>query len=161
MSGVRDFVYSLLIVSVSCSVVTMIMPENPRVSKYLNFLISIVVTSVLLFPLCNALGKLPQLNTVDIEVDAGQADLSLYTDAILKEACVKIEDEVRDMLKERFDTEPEDVNVISNNDHQALKVEEITVVYSVDKKLLFSDTVNYIKDIFGTDCEVRVVYEDT
>ena len=161
MSGVRDFVYSLLIVSVSCSVVTMIMPENPRVSKYLNFLISIVVTSVLLFPLCNALGKLPQLNTVDIEVDAGQADLSLYTDAILKEACVKIEDEVRDMLKERFDTEPQDVNVISNNDHQALKVEEITVVYSVDKKLLFSDTVNYIKDIFGTDCEVRVVYEDT
>ncbi len=161
MSGVRDFVYSLLIVSVSCSVVTMIMPENPRVSKYLNFLISIVVTSVLLFPLCNALGKLPQLNTVDIEVDSGQADLSLYTDAILKEACVKIEDEVRDMLKERFDTEPEDVNVISNNDHQALKVEEITVVYSVDKKLLFSDTVNYIKDIFGTDCEVRVVYEDT
>lgn len=161
MSGVRDFVYSLLIVSVSCSVVTMIMPENPRVSKYLNFLISIVVTSVLLFPLCNALGKLPQLNTVDIEVDAGQADLSLYTDAILKEACVKIEDEVRDMLKERFDTEPEDVNVISNNDHQALKVEEINVVYSVDKKLLFSDTVNYIKDIFGTDCEVMVVYEDT
>ena len=161
MSGVRDFVYSLLIVSVSCSVVTMIMPENPRVSKYLNFLISIVVTSVLLFPLCNALGKLPQLNTVDIEVDSGQADLSLYTDAILKEACVKIEDEVRDMLKERFDTEPEDVNVISNNDHQALKVEEITVVYSVDKKLLFSDTVNYIKDLFGTDCEVRVVYEDT
>ena len=161
MSGVRDFVYSLLIVSVSCSVVTMIMPENPRVSKYLNFLISIVVTSVLLFPLCNALSKLPQLNTVDIEVDAGQADLSLYTDAILKEACVKIEDEVRDMLKERFDTEPEDVNVISNNDHQALKVEEITVVYSVDKKLLFSDTVNYIKDLFGTDCEVRVVYEDT
>lgn len=161
MSGVRDFVYSLLIVSVSCSVVTMIMPENPRVSKYLYFLISLVVTSVLLFPLCNALGKLPQLNTVDIEVDAGQADLSLYTDAILKEACVKIEDEVRDMLKERFDTEPEDVNVISNNDHQALKVEEITVVYSVDKKLLFSDTVNYIKDIFGTDCEVRVVYEDT
>lgn len=161
MSGVRDFVYSLLIVSVSCSVVTMIMPENQRVSKYLNFLISIVVTSVLLFPLCNVLGKLPQLNTVDIEVDAGQADLSLYTDAILKEACVKIEDEVRDMLKERFDTEPKDVNVISNNDHQALKVEEITVVYSVNKKLLFSDTVNYIKDIFGADCEVRVVYEDT
>ncbi len=160
MGGIREFVYSLLIVSVSGSVITMFAPENPRVSKYLNFLISLVITSVLLLPLCNAVVKLPQIKTGDIDFAEGQASMSTYTDTVLEQACENIERELKDTLYQRFDVEPADVKVISNGVPEALEIKEIEVIYDIENGLLYSDTVNYIRSIFDKDCEVRVTCED-
>ncbi len=161
MEAVREFVYSVLIVSVSGAIISMFAPENHRVSKYLNFLVSLVVTSVLLLPMSSVVGKLPQLSDFDIEFDTSTRELSVYTDTLLVEICKNIETELTEDLCERFDIKPSRIEVHSNGDVEDLLIVGIDIYYESSNRLLYSDTVKHIKSIMGDECEVKVMYEDT
>ncbi len=161
MEGIRGFVYSVLVISVSGAVITMFSPEKSGVSKYLQFLVSIVVTSALLFPLCSAVGKLPELSAYDIEFDVEESDASIYIRTVAEQACKNVEKALSEDLYDRFDIMPTSVAVCGNGDAEELLIESISVYYAEEKELLYSDTVNYLKDIFGEECEVNVMYEDT
>lgn len=160
MEGFRGFVYSILVVSASGAAITMFAPENNGVKKYLHFLVSLVVTSVLLFPLCSVAGKLPDFTKYDIKFDTKGGDASLYAQTVAEQACKNIEDELSDRLFERFDITPTDIEVYSNGDIEEMMIEGVCVYYSKENRLLFSDTVNFIKGIFGGECEVTVMYEN-
>lgn len=161
MEGIRGFVYSVLVISVSGAVITMFSPENRGVSKYLQFLVSIVVTSVLLFPLCSVVGKLPELTEYDIVFEVEDSDASVYIQTVAEEACENIEKTLTDNLYERFDIMPVRVEVYSNGDAADLLIERISVYYNKENRLLYSDTIIFLEDMFGEECEVDVMYEDT
>ncbi len=161
MEGLRELVYSVLVISVSGAVITMFAPEKSETSRFLHFLVSIAVTSVLLLPLGSVAGKLPELASYDIEFDIKSGDADVFTETVTEQACRNIENELSQGLYERFDVSPLRVEVFSNGEAQALLIESVKVYYGTENSLLYSDTVNYVKKIFGIECEVNVMYEDT
>ncbi|MBR4881691.1 MAG: hypothetical protein IKU19_07135 [Clostridia bacterium] len=161
MEGIREFVYSILIVSVSGAVITMFAPENPGISKYLRFLVGIVITFVLLLPVAKVIGELPDLVPYEIEFDLDDRDASVYTETVVERTCKEIGAELSEDLSERFDITPAGIDIISNGDVEALEVVSVAVYYGIENSLLYSDTVKYIEGIFGKECEVAVLYEDT
>ena len=161
MEGVCEFVYSVLVVSVSGAAVTMFAPDDNGVSKYIHFLVSIVVTVVLLSPMFSVAGKLPELISGDIVFDIKRDDATSYKETVVDQTCRNIGKELADRLYERFDVGVSEVEVYSNGEVEDLKIESVKIYYSVKNSLLYSDTVNFIKDIFGGECEVYVMYEDT
>ncbi len=160
MEAIREFVYSILVISVSGAAITMLAPENSSVSKHLRFLVGIVVTSALLFPISSAIGKLPTLTRADIEFDISNKEITVYTDTISDQVCKDIESELADMLYERFEVKPTNIDVKSNGKADALKIESVSVCYRSENILLYSDTVNYIRSLFGEGCEVSINYEN-
>lgn len=161
MSQIREFVFSILVISVSGAAVTMFLPENSKTVKYVHFLVGIIVTSVLLMPLGRMKGILPELITKDIEFDIKETEISAYTSALADEAINNIEKSVSDRIYERFDIRPLRVEVDCNYDIENLLINRVDIYFDVKNKLLYSDTVNFTEGIFEGSCEVRVMYEDT
>ena len=160
MIEIREFIFSLLIVSVSGATVTMFLPENTKTAKYLHFLVGIVVTSVLLMPLGRLKYILPELVPIEIQFDIKDTDVSVYTSTVISDTCRRIGNELSDLIVERIGVRPSRIEVYSNRDPENLMVNCVKIYFGEKNKLLYSDAYKYTKEILGADCEVNIMYED-
>lgn len=164
MGIVREYIFSLMIVSACCGIVSILAPDNTSLNKYVHFLISLIVTVILLSPIDSVLGLIPELmdSSINIEIANDENDSYDYTEALIKETCDNISEEIKLQIRNKFNVEPNEVVVCCDTDDiENITVNKIDITYSSDNELLFRDTVKYVVDLMGDDCEVRCTYENS
>ena len=157
MTSIREYIFSLMIISISCAAVNMLTADNSSVSKYVRFLVSLIVTTVLLSPLQSAVGEIPELFIDDIEIsfDGDDESVMVYADPVIEEACRQLEEEIIYELENRLSATPARVQLLCNTDDiENIVIEKISVIYPEYNKMLFSDTEKYIEDTMECECEV-------
>lgn len=162
MNAVKEYIFSLMIISVSCGAVSMLAPEGTRLNNYVRFLISLIITVVLLSPLGSLMGALPELSAGDIKLDLTNNELEAISaeDKIITETCEMIKEEIRTKIENRLSYTPKDIEIECGHDaNESVTIEKITVVYEKNSAFLFSDTEKIISELFMNECEVLCRYE--
>ncbi len=157
MAEIREYIYSLLVISLACSAVNILTPDNSSVSKYINLLLGLIVTAVLLYPLQSVLNVLPELCNREYLITSAYTDTAdrVYADRIISVTCDNVEKEVSDMLEKRFSSKPSDVEVICNSeDISNVIIEKITVKYPHVNRLMIYDVKKYVEETLKSECEV-------
>lgn len=163
MQEIKEYIFSLMIVSVCCGMVSMLMPDNSRINKYVQFILSLVVTTILLNPIGSLIGIIPELIDTEalLSYDEEDIEVSLYADLIIKKTEENIAREVSDMVEARFRVKPVSVTVECTQEGNGdVRVKNIYIIFNRNNRYLYSDTEKYISDMFNGECGVICRYED-
>ena len=163
MQAVKEYIFSLMIVSVCCGVAGMLVPDNSSVNRYVQFIISLIVTVMILTPVSSVIGVLPELIDMggELSLFAEDVETMSHADRIIAETVENISLEVREKLIDKFSVEPADIEIeCDSSDIENVKIDKITVIYRDNNKFLMSDTIKYISELFYDECEVVCVCEE-
>ncbi len=163
MQAVKEYIFSLMIISVSCGAVSMLAPEGSQLKNYIKFLISLIITVVILSPLSSLMGILPELTAVDINIDFFNKDIKTISsvDKIVEETCNLLKEEVKDEIGRKLSVAPIDIEFqCTYGEDEKVIIEKIIVIYDTNNSFLFSDTEKLISELFMKECEVICRYED-
>lgn len=157
MESVRGYIFSLMIVSVCCGVVSILTPDNSSINKYVQFILSLIVTVILLSPISSVLKVFPELidNGINIDITDDQIEAFDYVDPLITQTLDIISEELKIQIKSKFGVEPEDVLVYCDSDDiENIIINKALVIYDSENKLLFSDTQRFVSSLIGQECEV-------
>ncbi|MBR5514623.1 MAG: stage III sporulation protein AF [Clostridia bacterium] len=160
MGIIREYVFSIMIVSVSCAAVNMLTPENSGLSRYVHFLAALVVSFAILSPLQSLLYELPAFLDTEFKNDAvlsfsGELNSE---ELIINETVEILEKELKVQTENRLKCKIEDLRIICDiKDTENISITKIEVDFENDNKYLFSDTRNYLEDLMMCECEVRCI----
>ena len=160
MEKIREYIFSIMIVSLSGAAVNMLAPENSNLSKYVHFLIALVISLVMLSPLYSFIYELPDI--FDKEY-IQKSEYSISSDlvsenAIIAETIEIMKKEVETAIESRFNCDVKEIEIICNTDDiEKIYITYIKISYEKENKYLFSDTKKYITDLFNCECEVVCV----
>lgn len=163
VQAVKEYVFSIMIVSISCAALNILTPEGSGTSKYVHFIAALVVSTVLLSPIQSLVGVLPDIFDKGYSIPAYAEKNSeyLYTDTIISETIENIKNTLASQLYNRFGYEACDLIIeCDTSDSKNVAINEVTVIYEKDNRFLFSDTENYIKELLGCECEVRCIEDE-
>ena len=163
MAAVKEFILSLMIVSASAAAISMLAPDNSGSSKYVQFLCSIAVTALLLSPMRDIIGLLPEMLEGEVEIDSsiGTEAESVYAEYVIEETCRRLEEEISNEIENRLNREVNSVSIECDaTDIENVIIEKVTVEYVSANAFVCSDTVNYVEELLDCECEVVVLQDE-
>ncbi len=157
MNAVREFVFSIMIVSVVAAAINMLAPDNSSVSRYVHFISALAVTAILLSPIRDVVSLIPKITDADLDMQIFfEGDSAyVYADEIINEACSHLNEEIKADIEERFACEIVSVKVsCDSEDIENVIITSVEVEVKKANRFICSDIINYIEDLLECECEV-------
>ena len=155
----NGYVLSVTSAAVGAGAILMLCPENPRIKKYLNFLVSLCLLCTLLLPLRDAIGKIPELLEslpVDgaeyIETDVSGAEYLIS--ALNDELSLAAE---RDIYAKFGAQATVTCGIEYTEKENEARLYEMTVTLRDGKKWLEADIEKYLGTLYGCDIKIEEV----
>lgn len=157
MDGLKSYIFSIMIVSVTAAAINILAPEKGDIPKYMQFLLAIIISCVILLPVSSLLVTLPDIFNIEYTKELSCFDENeLYPNKLVSETICIIENNISSEISKKFNTTPLLVNISCNTeDIDNIIIERIKIIFDKENKLMFSDIKKYIENIF--ECEVIVV----
>lgn len=163
MQSVKEYVFSLMVVSVSCAALNILAPEKGNLSKYVHFIAALIVSVVMLSPIQSFFGVLPGLfeGKTSLESSFEGYTEDVYAELVIYESLEIIKKDIANEIEKRFAESPEGVEIeYDAADSENVVIKAITVSFSGVSDFLLSDTENYISELFGCKCYAKEVESD-
>lgn len=162
MQVIKEYIFSLMIISIGCGAVSMLAPEGTKLKGYIKFLISLIITVIILSPLSSLMDILPEIVEDNIKLDFSKGELEALSgnELIVTETCSLLKKEIGAELKRKLSVEPENIEIdCVINEDQNVVIDKVEIIYDKENGLLFSDTEKLISKLFMDECEVICRYE--
>ncbi|MBE6574557.1 MAG: hypothetical protein E7652_09245 [Ruminococcaceae bacterium] len=160
MQGIREYVFSIMVITISSAALNMLAPEGKSISKYLHFLCALAVCCVILMPINSVFDTLPHIFDIDTEsVEAGTEEYDrAYIDSLISKSIEIIEKDIKDSVEKKLECKVSCVSVEYNADDVSnIRIDRVRIGYKNENKYLFSDTENYVSELCDCECEVYKV----
>lgn len=160
MGNVKQYIFSLMVISLASACVNMLTPDESETSKFVNFLVSAVVCVVLLSPIHSLLKTLPELLSYDIEAYAEvDSDEAVYADSIINAAIDNIKRDISLSLQKKFSIDAEKIEIeYDSSDIENIVINKVVIFIQKGNKYISSDICRYLSSLLSCECEVE--YQD-
>ncbi|MBQ3100842.1 MAG: hypothetical protein IJC50_07630 [Clostridia bacterium] len=152
MGSIKNYCYSLIVISVTVTVIMLLSPENTRIIKYVRWITSLCIILILTAPI-SKLGADIEFN----DYTQGQVN-SVKENAqelIIEEFKIKISDTVFKLINERFKIESSNIIVnLNTDDVENIYINNIGLSLNTKSKFLKSDVEGFLKEKFL--CEINI-----
>ncbi|MBE6686952.1 MAG: hypothetical protein E7591_06935 [Ruminococcaceae bacterium] len=162
MGRLKEYIFSLMIVSVSCAAVNMLAPDNSKLSKYVHFLVGLVVALAMLLPIQSIVRDMPLLFDEAVFEDKRSVITSLVDESelIIEESVSIMERELKEQIENRLSKKISNISIeYDAQDPENVIITKVRVEYDKSNRLLFSDTERYVEELLLCECEVGVAGE--
>lgn len=155
----KNYVLSVTVTAIGAGALLMLSPENPRIKKYLNFLVSLCLLCTLLLPLGDAIGQIPSLfDTLPVDgaayIETEVSPAEYLVSALKDELSLAAEQDIY----AKFGIEAKvGCGIEYIEERSEARLYEMTVTVSDAKEWIRSDIEKYLGKLYG--CEVTVTKE--
>ncbi len=157
MNYIKEYILSLITISIAAGIINMIPPDGP-LKKYIKYIISLSVAITLLLPLKDIVYTLPSL----IKIKAGETDneskYEIYRNAAVGNAVLEIEKKTAEAIKNKTGIEAEVRLKVDDTDPQLIIILGVTVILKKEDSVSGNGILIYVSDVMGipySDCEVE------
>jgi len=151
MAGLKNYCYSLIIISVIATIIMLLAPNNGKTTKYLQWICALCITGYMIAPILKLTGKiefnLSNPDTESVYIENGNA-------LILNEFESVLCDTVKDLVYDRFDVKCKNIEVhIINDDIESISLESISIDVDTESNFLKADVKRYLNEKLS--CEIN------
>ena len=152
MGFIKNYCYSLTVISVTVSVIMLLAPENTRIIKYVRWITSLCVILVLTVPILKLGGEITINNFNNGQTkpiyESGQ-------ELIINEFKSEISDIVYELINDKFNVGSSDIKVeLNTQDVENISINEISLNLNTNSRFLKADAEKFLKEKFL--CEINI-----